>query len=211
MGAITQRLDTISIAATPEECAALATRFELADINGLSATLEYRRLPGNQRIQIEGRVEGQCTQYCVATWQEVPAKVKEQFTTEFTQTVWEESQTDLEQPEVITDDVIDLGEMVAQYFYLALDPYPRAESHVPEPKPPKRPRKSPVASSKEAKPAKAAVKSTAAKKPAVAKAAIRPANDHMTADPAPVEKNTQATQTSKGLFMQHLQRLAAQK
>ncbi len=213
--AITQRLDTISIEATLAECAALAARFELVSLESLSATLEYRRLTGTQRIRIDGTIQATTAQHCVASWEPVPETINENFVADFTQTVWEAADTEIDQPEVITEDTIDLGEIVAQYFYLALDSYPRVKVAEPPPEKPKRIKKAaakitPV-NNKLVRPIANKSSATTATIEAftatVSNAPVKPE----TSIPPPIAANDETPNTRSSLFMQHLQKLKDQR
>ena len=130
------RLDTlgqpkdVEIAATAEECAALARRFGLQEIAQLAATA--RITTGDAGIDAVGRMTARATQSCVVTGEPVPAVLDQSFTIRF---VAEDAADSVEEIELSAEDcdvmehdglVIDLGEAVAQTLGLALDPYPRA-------------------------------------------------------------------------------------
>ncbi len=121
------------IEATPEECEALAKRFDLRKISGLKARLNIRRIPGGDIVRLEGAFEADIIQACVVSLQDVPAHIQGSFETFFTEdaskaadetTFDPESAEDL--PELAVNGQIDLGEIVAQYLALDIDIYPRA-------------------------------------------------------------------------------------
>ncbi|MEX0760392.1 MAG: DUF177 domain-containing protein, partial [Tistlia sp.] len=71
------------------------------------------------------------TQRCIVTLGPVPATLDEAFELDFQPAVEEEAtevvlDAEVEEPEPLTGDRLDLGELVAQQAALALDPYPRA-------------------------------------------------------------------------------------
>ena len=122
---------TVSIEAEPEERAALARRFDLADIARLKAEAALGRK--GEEIVATGRIDAAVTQNCVATGEPVEAIVDEPFTLVFRPmapvgTPDEEVELSTSELDVVFYDgaAIDLGEAVAETLALSLDPYPRA-------------------------------------------------------------------------------------
>lgn len=123
---ITNVANTIIIDATLPECAGLAERFELPYVRNLSVEITYRRTRSGQMVRIDGRITANYSQLCSATLAPMPMMMEETFQTEYTLVPWEKfSEFDLDQPEVLSDDFVDVGEIAAQYFGLAIDPYAR--------------------------------------------------------------------------------------
>jgi uncharacterized metal-binding protein YceD (DUF177 family) len=127
----------LEIAAEPREREALARRFGLVDIGYLAVSATVK--PISRRLfRVEGSFEAEVMQTCVVTLEPVPARLVQSFSASFGEggpglpallTGLDED----EQPEPIVDGVIDIGETVAQYLALALDPYPRKPgASVPE-------------------------------------------------------------------------------
>jgi len=117
---------TATIDASANECDALAARFDLLYVHNLSVELTYRRVRSGQMVRVDGRISATYGQLCAATNVPMALTMEEEFQTEYTLSVWEKvSEFDLDQPEVLTDDFLDLGEISAQYFGLAIDPYAR--------------------------------------------------------------------------------------
>lgn len=134
-GIIPDKTRLESIEATPAECEALARRFDLQSLSGLKAKVKILRVSEGNILRVEGDFEADVIQTCVVSLQGVPADVKGHFDTYFTEDgkeVFEgddELDTDLEEafPDlVINNGQLDIGELVAQYLALDLDPYPRA-------------------------------------------------------------------------------------
>jgi uncharacterized metal-binding protein YceD (DUF177 family) len=119
------------INANPEECAALAKRFDLVKIDRLEAVFSLKRAGGGI-IHVSGTLEAEVTQSCVVTLAPVPAKIAETFSADFADE--DRRRTDDQDldfaaddpPEPIRNGHIDLGELAAEQLALALDPYPRA-------------------------------------------------------------------------------------
>jgi uncharacterized metal-binding protein YceD (DUF177 family) len=123
-----------TIQASPDECAALAQRFGLSALIDLNASLQLYRLADSDFIRVDGRFEADVVQICVVTLESFPTHIEDSFSSDFS--TGDANLTDFlpeivvdidEEPvEPIVDGVIDMGELVAQYLSLALDPYPRA-------------------------------------------------------------------------------------
>ncbi len=124
-GAVTEAL-----LASPAECAALTKRLGLVELGQLSATVTLERsLAG--LIHVTGRFAADVVQTCVVTMVVFPSHVEDGFVLDFGNAPAEfgdeiEVDPDYDPPEPIEDGIIDLGELVAQYLALALEPYPRA-------------------------------------------------------------------------------------
>lgn len=125
------------VTATEAECAALAKRFDLISLSGLTARLRLRRVRG-EFIKVTGEVEADVVQRCVVTLDPVPGHVKEEFSALFAPDHLipkeeEDAESDHFQylggdedfPEPMPAGRIDIGELVAQNLSLSLDPYPR--------------------------------------------------------------------------------------
>lgn len=122
-----------TLTATPEECAALAGRFDLRAINSLEAEIHLKTVAGGPMVQLTGRFRADVVQTCVVTLESMPARVEEDFEMLFGPEAdyrpGQEVHLDAEAvdpPEPFgPDGVIDAGEAVAEHLLLALDPHPR--------------------------------------------------------------------------------------
>ena len=74
-------LDTM-VTARPAECAALARRFGLPAIHALACRFRLRPLPGGA-VAAEGALRAEVVQVCIATVEEFPATVTEDFAVHF--------------------------------------------------------------------------------------------------------------------------------
>ncbi|MEI8395248.1 MAG: DUF177 domain-containing protein [Rhodospirillaceae bacterium] len=122
------------IEATPAECRALAARFSLESIDGLSATVRLCRQDGGRMIRVRGRLAAKIVQTCVVSLASVPASVTESFTALYApeallpapdEEIVIDPFSDDDVPELLPEEGIDIGELTAQHLSLALDPYPR--------------------------------------------------------------------------------------
>lgn len=121
------------IEATPEECEALARRFDLRELSGFKASVNIRRVPGGTTVRVDGDFEAEVVQACVVSLLDVPSEIKAGFDAYFTEDdVPEDEDLDFDSdiaaefPEKIEGGIIDIGELVAQFLSLELPPYPRA-------------------------------------------------------------------------------------
>lgn len=122
-----------AISASEEECAALAARFGIRSLRNVSADLSIRRVPGGTAVRIEGAFSADVVQACVVSLQDVHGHIDGQFDTYFTEDAEQAREEiaftlddDLDAAEMVHNGMIDLGEVVAQYLSLELEPYPRA-------------------------------------------------------------------------------------
>lgn len=121
---------TLTIEASGEERARLAARFEIVALDHFAASVRLQRKEGNL-IRVSGRLEADLVQTCVVTLEPFPSHVEDGFSVEFTEGAPEPEpeivlDADHEPPESIEDGIVDIGELVAQFLSLALDPHPRA-------------------------------------------------------------------------------------
>lgn len=112
---------------------ALARRFDLIDIPRLVAVVRLTRR--GETIRVEGEIDADVVQACVATLAPVPARIEEGFVVRLTPedegdfvpgSVMDVDLDDEEDEDALIDGRIDIGELTSQYLSLALDPYPRA-------------------------------------------------------------------------------------
>ena len=121
--------------ASPEARAALATRFDLPSVESLH--WEVKSAPWRGGVRLTGRIRASVVQECVVTLDPVPAEVDEEFDRGFVPfgDLYSEDKPGSEHeivadrelgdiPEALTDP-LDIGEIVAEEFGVALDPYPR--------------------------------------------------------------------------------------
>lgn len=120
------------IEASAGERAALAKRFGLVRVDALSARFDVSKRAGG--IAVAGRVKGEAVASCVVSAEDVTQAVAEDVDLLMAEGVSEvPTDEEIELGEVDLDRLpleagrIDLGEIAAMTFALALDPYPRAD------------------------------------------------------------------------------------
>lgn len=128
---LTHGPNKMSVSAQASELKALARRFEIPEIAALNADFELERGLGGV-IGIRGRLKARATQTCVVTLEPVTAVIDEAFALVYAppseDAPPEGGDIDpdaVDPPEPIIGGKIDLGEVAAAQFALALDPYPR--------------------------------------------------------------------------------------
>lgn len=124
----------LAIEASDGERRALARRFDLVGLEALSAELELERVSAGDLLKVSGRIRADLAQTCVVTLEPVPARIDAVFERLFSREVPEPPEDDDEveiaedEPEPLSGDTVDLGEIVAEELVLALDPYPRSSA-----------------------------------------------------------------------------------
>ena len=127
---------TETVVATAAERAALAQRFGLIEVGKLEATVRLRRARAGRYVEIEAGLAAAVVQSCVVTLDPVPAAIDDRFTLLLGPIGGAAAPddadaagaliVDLDAPEPLDGDDVDIGELVAQQLALALDPYPRS-------------------------------------------------------------------------------------
>ncbi len=121
----------IDIVATAAEREALANRYGILSLDALEAQVTVRR-EGSSEIIVEGHLQAEVVQECVVTLEPVRETVASPFDQRYSLAPTAPSADlvirpdDSEPPEPVTGDSIDLGELVAEFLSLAINPYPRA-------------------------------------------------------------------------------------
>lgn len=127
----------VSVSADEASLRALADRFSLEYIRSLTVAALVK--PVNKRqVRLTGTVEGVVGQICVVSLQPFESEVKTDFSVLFesepsdslSKTEIDLDFSDDEDKDVLVNNKIDVGETAAEYFSLALDPFPRAPEAV---------------------------------------------------------------------------------
>jgi len=118
----------VELVATAEECARLAERFGVVQIDRLKATLSLAR--EGDTVQANGRLEARLVQSCAVSAEDLPITVSEPLALRFVPAKAadhpeEELEIDSTDPDEIeySGTAIDLGETIAQSLGLAIDPF----------------------------------------------------------------------------------------
>lgn len=116
------------IAASPEECAALAKRFGLVTVNALEARIALKA--DGPTVRATGRLTADIVQSCAVSGEDLSVKIAEPIALHFVppaDSPASEEEIELEADELdeieMEGNRFDLGEAVAQSLALAIDPY----------------------------------------------------------------------------------------
>jgi uncharacterized metal-binding protein YceD (DUF177 family) len=124
----------VELTATAAEREALQARFDLVDLPALSASVGIEK--SMMDLVLAGTIEAVVAQACVVTLKPVVSSLDVSFERRYRRrdvhdrlvaagnaAALDEDAIDLD---LLEGDEIDVGEVVAEEFYLALDPYPRS-------------------------------------------------------------------------------------
>lgn len=116
------------IEATLAECKKLAVRLNLLKVESLKAHVEaYREASGV--IIVKGHLEAKIEQECVRTLEPLSTYIKAPFEIRYITPqkykyyMQEQDIHAIDAPDLLEDEVLDLGEIVAQTLSLEIDPY----------------------------------------------------------------------------------------
>lgn len=134
-----------AITAGEADLKAIAVRLAIPAVQSLSAEMTLQRVPGNKSvIHVEGMLKADVTQSCIISQAPVKGHIEEEFEGWYADSevvslakakherAGKMNDTEIpimderEDPEPIINGKIDLGDLVAQYLSLSLNPYPRA-------------------------------------------------------------------------------------
>jgi uncharacterized metal-binding protein YceD (DUF177 family) len=113
------------VAATPDECAALAIRLGIPAVLSLSCRFHLKRAP-EARFPAEANLRATLVRECVVTLEPFETEVADAFQVVFVPAGTEDDDVDPESADEIPypGGAIDLGEAAAEQLALTLDPYP---------------------------------------------------------------------------------------
>lgn len=114
------------VAASPEECVALAERLAVPGVLELRCTFALT-LASGASVEARGHLQARVVQTCVISLDEFESEVDEVFSLRFVPAGTETDDPDPEADDEIpyTGTMLDLGEAAAEQLALALDAYPR--------------------------------------------------------------------------------------
>ena len=125
---------TVKLTATAAEREALKARFDLVDLPSLKASVGVEKKM--MELVLAGTIEAVVAQSCVVTLKPVTASLEVPIERYYRRRETHEKMLaagetsgideDVLDVDVLDGDEIDIGEAVAEEFYLALEPYPRA-------------------------------------------------------------------------------------
>lgn len=118
--------EPLEIKASPEECAALAKRFDLVRVKHLDARITLTR--DGPSVRAAGQLNADIVQSCAVSAEDLPVRIHEPIALHFVpanEAQAKEIELDAEMLDQIEMDghQFDIGEAVAQTLGLAIDPY----------------------------------------------------------------------------------------
>ena len=126
---------TLTFTATPEECILMAKRLSIPSVKNFKVDCRLRQLPSTTSIEVIARLRGSLVQTCGISLEDVPEEVNEtikiflcpaHLTPEDSTISYDENGL-AETIAIGRDGTIDLGEIFLQYLSLSMCPYPRAQ------------------------------------------------------------------------------------
>lgn len=137
----------LKISPPDEERKRLAKRMNVSDLKSLEADIVISRDAGSNVLFVSGQIHANVTQPCIITAKPVHSEIQDSFeawyadekqAVSFAKAKKEKQEREgeggevpfldeSEDPEPIENGQIDVGELVAQYLSLAINPYPQAE------------------------------------------------------------------------------------
>lgn len=137
VGHVASNAVTIKIKADDKERQGLAKLWNIVGVDTLTADVRLSRWK-RDGIRVAGRFRGDLKQICVASLQPISTLIEDDFTAHFVpETSKLARRDDIQNGEIIIDvdgpdipdtytaNTIDIGEVVAEYAALVIDPYPR--------------------------------------------------------------------------------------
>jgi uncharacterized metal-binding protein YceD (DUF177 family) len=120
----------VDVIASPEECQALARRFDLVRVRALTASITLA--PDGKAFTARGRLKASIVQSCAISGEDLPVTIDEPLNLRFVLASEAAAAPQDEEIEIneedcdeidFTGDRFDLGEAVAQSLGLAIDPF----------------------------------------------------------------------------------------
>ncbi|MEO1656560.1 MAG: DUF177 domain-containing protein [Pseudomonadota bacterium] len=126
---LSEEMTERSIDVGADDRAALAKRLDLPAVNALSGTLKAVR--HGTLIHIDGRIDAELERTCVVSLEPMSETVGEDFSTDYTTDLAEgmddDIEGDLDAPELLEGETLDLGDVLLEQLVLAMTPHPRKE------------------------------------------------------------------------------------
>jgi uncharacterized metal-binding protein YceD (DUF177 family) len=125
---------TAQVTASPEECVALAKRYQITAVNNVQADVVLKTM-GPDLVRFTGVIKAQIVQPCGVSLEPVTQDIAEEHDELLTTSAdllvpIDDMVPDANSPtELIEGDSIDYGEIVAQIIALAIDPFPRKDEY----------------------------------------------------------------------------------
>lgn len=123
----------VTIAVNDEDRAELAKAYDVTDIRVLKADLDISR--SADLVRVAGTLEADLGRTCVVSLEPLREPINEQFAVVYTTVAADEVvgeyEADLDAPEPIEGDVLDVGQVVLEQLVLTMSAHPRKEGAQP--------------------------------------------------------------------------------
>ncbi len=130
---IQARTQALKLKAKPEECEAIAKRFNLIELDGFTATLQLEPKGKGSLLEVQGTLKANVVQPCIITAEPVSSSLDETFEILYSFDPVDDAGNEVlidmdaeEPPEMVDPQGIDFGEAVVQQFAVMLNPYPKS-------------------------------------------------------------------------------------
>ncbi|WP_419904185.1 DUF177 domain-containing protein [Kiloniella sp.] len=130
---IQARTQVLKLKAKPEECQAIAQRFDLIELHNLTATLELDPKGKGSLLDVRGSLKAKVVQSCIFTAEPVSSSLDETFDILYSFDPVDDAGDEIlidmdaeEPPEMVDPQGIDFGEAVVQQLAVMLNPYPKS-------------------------------------------------------------------------------------
>lgn len=118
--------------ANTEELSALSQRFQIEKVGFLKCQLQAGVSANGRDIVLRGHLEAEVTQNCIRTSMPVKSVIEDNFTVILRKASKQFEENSVLDPEEMVDieyyetPKVNVGEIIAQYLSLNIDPYPKA-------------------------------------------------------------------------------------
>lgn len=123
-----------ALTAAPEDRTAIAAFLDIPEVKALSGSARVTR--SGPLIHVTGDLHARLGRTCVASLEPMEEGVREAFSVTFTteppaEDLPEEMEADLDAPEPLEGDALDLGGVLLEQLVLAMSPHPRKDGAEP--------------------------------------------------------------------------------
>lgn len=131
--ALSAEATSVSVNVGDADRKVLAERYDYPGIEALEAKVDVTRY--DTLVRAVGSLTATLTRQCGVSLEPMTEEISEEFaveyTTEFSVSDAEEIEIDLDAPEPLEGEVLNVGDIVMEQLVLAADPYPRKEGAKP--------------------------------------------------------------------------------
>lgn len=119
----------VTLEAAAEDLSALAEHFDVPSVERLKGEMDVTR--HGTLIRVAGSIDAELGRTCVVSLEPMRELINENFAMEFTTEVADEAgedgEGDLDAPEPLSGEVLELADVLMEQLVLAMNPHPRKE------------------------------------------------------------------------------------